>query len=142
MSTIDPATYALFERSLFRCTADESFIELFYDLFLKSSDDIAARFVGVDMRRQRRVLRGSLYLVARAAGGFSDGMEHLRQVARSHGERGLDIKPAFYDQWLDSLTRAARQTDPSFDDATGAAWRACLRPCIDVLVSPAAASSD
>ena len=137
MSMTDPATYELFERSLFRCTGDELFLERFYDLFLKSSEDVSARFAGVDMKRQRSVLRGSLYLVARAAGGFSDGMEHLQQIARSHGERGLDIKPAFYDQWLDALVHAARLTDPGFDDATGAAWLACLRPCIAVMVGGA-----
>ena len=139
MSMTDPATYARFERSLFRCTGDESFLERFYDLFLKSSDDVAARFVGVDMKRQRNVLRGSLYLVARAAGGFSDGMDHLQEIARSHGERGLDIKPAFYDHWLDALVGAAGQTDPSFDDATAAAWLACLRPCIAVMIGGAQA---
>ena len=137
MSMTDPDTYARFERSLFRCSADESFLERFYDRFLKSSDEVAARFSGVDMKRQRNILRGSLYLVARAAGGFSDGMEHLEQIARSHGERGLDIKPSFYDQWLDALVGAARQTDPSFDDATADAWLACLRPCIAVMVGRA-----
>lgn len=133
MSSIDPATYTTFERSLFRCAASDTFLERFYDIFLKSSDAVAARFAGVDMKRQRSVLRGSLYLVARAAGGFSDGMEHLATIARSHGEHGLDIKAEFYDHWLAALVRAAGECDPHFDSATGAAWETCLRPCIDVM---------
>ncbi|MCA9535257.1 MAG: globin [Myxococcales bacterium] len=141
MSKIDANTYSLFERSLFRCTADDSFLERFYDLFLQSSEEVAARFAGVDMKRQRSVLRGSLYLVARAAGGFSDGMEHLGQIARSHGERGLDIKPAFYEVWLDALLRAASHCDPHFDAATRAAWETCLRPCIEIMTGAASGTS-
>ncbi|MBK6813634.1 MAG: globin [Sandaracinaceae bacterium] len=133
MSAIDPATYTTFENSLFRCAASETFLERFYDIFLKSSDAVAARFAGVDMNRQRSVLRGSLYLVARAAGGFSDGMEHLATIARSHGERGLDIKAEFYDQWLAALVQAAGECDPHFDHVTGAAWETCLRPCIAIM---------
>ena len=35
MSAIDPATYTTFENSLFRCAASETFLERFYDIFLK-----------------------------------------------------------------------------------------------------------
>ena len=138
MQKIEEAIYARFEGSLFRCTSDASFLERFYDIFLKTSAEAASRFANVDMKRQRSVLRGSLYLIARAAGGFADGMEHLEEIARSHGEKGYDIKPAFYDHWLDSLLAAASQTDPSFDDDTRGAWVACLRPCIDLMIANSA----
>ena len=137
MLTIPRPTYTLFEGSLFRCTADEAFLKRFYDIFLTSDPGVAALFDGVDMKRQRSVLRGSLYLVARAAGGFSDGMEHLQRIAQGHGQRGLKINATFYDLWLDALLRAVRQTDPRFDEHIYEAWEACLRPCIAVMTSQA-----
>ena len=132
---LDASILDRFERSLHRCTSDETFLDRFYARFLLTSDEIAVRFEGVDLKRQTSILRASLYLVLRAASGLADGQAHLRDIARSHSKQGYDIKPVFYDHWLSSLLMAAAETDPQFDEATRSAWEASLRPCIDVMIA-------
>ena len=128
---IDSDIFRVFELSLRRCLSDDGFLARFYDAFLTSDPDVASRFEGVDMKRQRGVLKSSLYLVARAAGGFSDGMQHLRDIASRHGPKGYDIRAEHYTLWLDTLVATASATDPRFDDDIRSAWIACLTPAID-----------
>jgi hypothetical protein len=47
----------------------------------------------------------------------------------------LDIKPEFYDLWLDRLLQAVAEFDPLFDARTGTAWRRLLRPGIEFMKS-------
>lgn len=122
---------AAFQQSLERCLADKTFTHRFYARFVLSSDEVAERFAKVDLKRQANVLRSSLYLVLRAAMGQRDGLDHLEEVARTHSQRGYDIPPHLYAHWLDCLVAAARETDPHFDAAHEAHWRACLVPCIE-----------
>ena len=131
---VDAAILDRFEQSLHRCTADETFLQRFYARFLLSNEEVAKRFEGVDLKRQTRVLKTSLYLVLRAASGLADGMSHLEGIAHSHAKNGYDIKPSFYEHWLESLLLAAQETDPHFDDEIREAWVSSLRPCIDRMI--------
>jgi len=124
---------AAFQSSLERCLADLTFTQRFYARFVLSSDEVAARFAHVDLKRQANVLRVSLYLVLRAAMGHGDGLEHLEEVARTHSKRGYDIPPHLYDHWLECLIAAARETDPRFDAEHEGHWRNCLVPCVELL---------
>ena len=123
-----------FQQSLGRCLQNGDFLEAFYEKFLASSDEVRERFAGTDLKRQKAVLRSSLYLIARAALGFEDGRRHLEQVAQAHGRAALDIAPHLYDLWLESLLSTASQYDPEFGPAVERAWRLLLSESIAHMV--------
>lgn len=122
-----------FNDSLNRCTAKGDFTEKFYARFMTASPAAAEKFRGVDMRKQQRMLRGSLYMMLSAAHGKSDGLEHLDQIARQHSRSDRDIGPELYDVWLDSLIETVRESDPRATPEVEAAWRAVLRAGIEFM---------
>jgi hypothetical protein len=130
-----PSPSEVFQASLDRCVADPSFLARFYHRFQATNAMAAAHFAHVDMARQERVLRASLYMILRAAQGSEDGLLHLTEIAASHSKKGHDIGPAEYGHWLDSLLEAVRECDPDCSDATLGAWRACIQPCVDVMIA-------
>jgi truncated hemoglobin YjbI len=131
----DASPSEVFQASLDRCVADPSFLARFYHRFQATNAQAAARFAHVDMARQERVLRASLYMILRAAQGGEDGLQHLAEIASSHSKQGHDIGPAEYEHWLASLLEAVRECDPDCSDTTLSAWRACIQPCVDVMVA-------
>jgi len=122
-----PATDA-FLRSLKRCLATPGFLDDFYVRFVGSSEEIAEKFRGVDMKQQARMLEDSLYVVAVAVQGGegSPAREALPRLAERHSRRDLDIRPALYDLWIDCLVETARAHDPQFSPEDEAAWRETL----------------
>lgn len=118
-----------------RCCRDPVFLERFYARFLLESDEARAKFDGVDMKRQASVLRASLYHTLRAAAGYADATDKLRQLAESHSKRGHDIPPHLYDHWLRTLLTAVRESDPQADETLLQAWRTLLEKAIAVMIS-------
>lgn len=135
LSPAGPGALALFQASLDRCISAPQFLTRFYARFRATSEEAAKRFAHVDMARQERVLRASLYMVLRAAQGSEDGLEHLSDIADSHSQHRHDIGPSEYAHWLNSLLEAVRECDVECTDETIAAWRACIQPCIDVMIA-------
>ena len=131
----DPKLLARFEASLERCLAAPTFIQRFYAHFMLRSDEARAKFAKTDMKRQEHMLRTSLYMMLRAAQGADTGLAHLRDIARTHSQRGYDIPPHLYQHWLDSLLYVVREVDPRFDESVEEAWREGLRPAIEVMTT-------
>lgn len=111
-----------FHDSYARCRAQPHFLPRFYDLFLGKGERISERFEGVDMERQRRMLRASLELVILAATSGIDPGFFLAPMAKRHGRKQYDIPPALYADWLDALLETAAECDPDFDGETRAVW--------------------
>ena len=122
----------LFNDSLDRCVADARFMDLFYAKFMGSSPVIAAMFSRVDMTRQKRALKASLYTAMLAADGNEPALEHLRRLSESHRERQIDAE--LYDRWLECLIASARECDAVPDADVAAAWRIVLRAAIDIMI--------
>jgi hemoglobin-like flavoprotein len=119
-----------------RCmVAGPRFFDIFYDHFLKSSPDVSAKFQRTDFKRQKRMLRVSLYVMVAAAVFRSRDYSTLKLIARRHSRTDLEIPPHLYALWLDSLIFAARTCDPLFDAATEKNWREAMQSGIDYLVS-------
>lgn len=131
---VEPSALTRFENSLHRCLAQPSFLERFYQRFLASDPEVAEKFARTDFGKQTRVMRASLYLVLRAAAGHDDGLSHLGEVKRTHGDRALMIPERLYRIWLDTLIAVAEEVDGDFDADTRQAWRDTLEPCIAVLI--------
>src|SRR5215468_6422738 len=114
-----------FLASFNRCRSAAGFFEAFYDRFIASSEEVKAKFVGTDMKRQFRMLEDSLYVVAVAVQGEEGSIARgdLPRIAARHSRQDLDIRPGLYDTWLECLVATVRTKDPQFSAEVEAAWR-------------------
>ncbi|GGO82029.1 globin [Marinobacterium nitratireducens] len=126
-------TERLFDRSYERVLSHEvdgrAFFEGFYDAFLAASDEVAEKFHDTDMDRQQAMLMKSFYhLLSFYASNNAD--YYLDRVAISHNRHHINIRPALYDLWLDTLILTVRRFDPECCDETELAWRLVMTPGI------------
>lgn len=126
----------IFEQSFARVLGEGAyhpdFTGRFYEHFLASSAEIAARFSSTDMSAQKTMLHDSLHILL----NFNSTRvltPRLRELAEIHSERGRAIPAAFYAQWLDSLMETVSEFDPQFDTAVALAWRLALAPGIALM---------
>ncbi len=126
----------VFNDSLARCRRLGDLPGAFYDRFL-TVPGVRAHFAHTDFARQKRVLTGSIYRLMEAAGGRPEAQEHLEQLARGHAELGIPAE--LYSAWLACMMETVAALDPKFDREVEAAWRAVLRPGIDVMMRHARA---
>ena len=125
----------LFNSSLERCLRTPGFLDQFYELFIGSSDEVAEKFKHTDFARQRKILKGSLYMLMLASFGVPEARQHLDRLAELHSRGQLDIRPELYDLWLDCMLKTVEAFDPRFDEQTADAWRHVLDAGIDVMKS-------
>jgi hemoglobin-like flavoprotein len=124
-----------FRASLRRCLADAGFLREFYDHFMDSSPEVRDKFRNTEFPRQTRVLADSLYIMAVASESKADAIawRELDRLAERHSRHQLDVRPEFYETWLECLIKAAREFDPDFSPEIEAAWRSTLSPGIEHL---------
>jgi hemoglobin-like flavoprotein len=125
----------LFNDSLERCTSGRRFLDRFYELFVTSSAEVAAKFANTDFRVQKAALKVSLYMIMSSIERKPEGNVHLERIAARHSRSGLDVGPHLYDRWLDCLIQAVRECDPLFGEETEQAWRRVMRVGIEFLKS-------
>ena len=53
----------VFNDSLERCTSARRFLDRFYELFISSSPEVAAKFANTDFRVQKAAVKVSLYMI-------------------------------------------------------------------------------
>ncbi|EGG98363.1 hypothetical protein imdm_107 [gamma proteobacterium IMCC2047] len=105
------------------------FFDAFYQRFLASDQHIAERFANTDMAIQQRMLKKSFYsLFAFYASGQAD--DAIRRIAEKHNQFNLNIKPEFYDLWLECLIATLKDYDDQFCDDIELAWRLVMTPGI------------
>jgi len=97
--------------------------------------EVAAKFARTNFARQAILLKASLYMMMLVAWEHPEGHTHLERIARLHGRKGLDIRPAFYDAWLDCLIATVKDFDPLFRPKIEKAWRDVLTPGIEFMKS-------
>jgi hemoglobin-like flavoprotein len=110
----------------------EELISWFYDKFLKSSPEVAAKLANTDMERQKEMLRDSFRHMLTFSTKRSSGAE-LERIAKRHSHGDLDIEPRLYTLWLDSLVAAVTELDPEFDSTVETAWRIVMTPGIEFM---------
>jgi Globin len=133
---MNEATISTYENSLRRCNAREGFLGHFYMEFLASSPIVRAKFEGTDFVRQKKVLRASLELMARAAADPEHGPEHhLQELGERHSRAELDIGSALYDFWLDALLSTVREYDSEYGPEVESAWEDVMSFGIRYLLS-------
>ena len=115
-----------FLHSLDRCTADENFIPTFYGRFLSSSDEIRAKFVLTNFKKQNEMLLRSLTLAAGATAGERASLREIRERAETHDRHHLNIEPRLYEIWLDSVIGVASEFDPEWNETVEEASQTIL----------------
>lgn len=130
-SKIPEGVIATFHDSLDRCNRIPEFIDLFYERFLGSSPEIQARFEGVDLDRQKRMIKTSLYVSMLVADLNEAATSMLRRVADRHVE--LEISDHEYDLWMSSLLDTVKECDRSYSSEVEEAWKLVMSRGIEVM---------
>jgi len=132
MQGYDQAFHDSFARIMGDGAYNPEFIGRFYALFLDSSPEIAERFAGTDMSRQKTMLHDSFTTLM-------DFNEHRRitpqmqRLALVHGPGRSDVPPELYALWLESLMTTVSEFDPAYDSDVELAWRLTFAPGIAYL---------
>ncbi|MBI5137989.1 MAG: hypothetical protein HZA24_11735 [Nitrospirae bacterium] len=98
-----------------RCTANPAFLDRFYELFT-SNPAVREKFSKTDFDRQKYLLGHMLVMLIKHAYGLRGADERLTEVARRHGTGDLNIPRYMYNDWIDCLVRAVRETEPNLPD--------------------------
>lgn len=114
------------------------FGDCFYRRFLAGHPEVARRFAGVDMARQKFLLQRSLTLMMQHAAGREGAGEALAELARRHGPEGMDIPEFLYGVWVDALVGALEECDPCFEAGLEAEWRNLLDREVMLFIGKAA----
>ena len=115
------------QESYDRCCRSGDFFGTFYDIFLAKSPEIPPLFEDTDFEVQKEVIKTSVGLMILIA--------PLVEVARRHSRNGLNIRPEWYELWLDALCEALRKHDTEFTPELEAKWRANMRLGIEFMTS-------
>lgn len=120
--------------SYHRARLSGQLFDTFYHLFLAKSPEIPPMFARTDFPHQKLMLRESLLemLVFAQTGS---GRDEIVRLAKRHSE--LNVKPAHYDLWLDSLCEALAKHDPEFSSTLDSLWRDAMRRGIDLMTASA-----
>lgn len=124
----------LFHNSFERCMARPDFLDIFYERFVETSAEVREKFRGTDFRKQKRVLRVSLYSIVSAIVRRESDLGFLSDIARTHSASGYGIKPAMYQLWLDCLVIAVAQCDDEFNDEIARVWIEAMKQGIVYMV--------
>lgn len=108
------------------------FFDAFYSQFVSSSPEVATKFRGTDMVKQREMLRVSLDHMVYFAIDKEETNE-IARVANIHSQAQTDIPEHLYELWLESLLKTVSTFDPEFTPAIESAWRKALGPAIDYM---------
>ncbi|RAR62201.1 MULTISPECIES: globin [Halomonadaceae] len=118
-----------YERVLARHISGKGFFEAFYLRFVAASEEVAEKFRITDMLRQQAMLKKSFYHLL-AFYGSCHADYYLDRVAISHNCQYLDIRPALFDLWMETLVEILRHFDPHYDDEVELAWCLVMAPGI------------
>ena len=129
------ADLALFLNSFDSCIENERFLEIFYDDFMGSSEEVRALFAHTDLPKQRRALKASLYVMVAAIARRQADVSSLVALVERH--RALKIRDEHYELWLESLITAAARCSEQWDADTARVWRSALREGIAVMTGGA-----
>jgi hemoglobin-like flavoprotein len=121
--------------SYHRCETCGRFFDSFYDIFFAKSPEIPPKFAKTDMERQKQVVMASVLMVLRLATGDPVVRRYVQEIAESHSGRGHNIRPEFYELWLDALCVAVQQHDPRYTPELEEQWRQAMRPGIEMMIA-------
>ncbi len=118
-----------------RCSVSDGFFDTFYDLFLAKSPEVAAKFAHTAFPKQKKILKASLFVLVRFGTCDDHPPKVIERIGESHSRQHLDIPPALYDLWLDSLCEAIQKYDPEYTEALEQRWRRLMQEVIGIITA-------
>ncbi|MBL3655231.1 globin [Fulvivirga sediminis] len=122
-NTLDENLVQKVKDSYGRCLKDGNLIETFYNFFLNSSEEVAAKFADTDFEQQYKLLKHGLNLMILYANQNVVGKAGLTRIQETHNRYHMNIEPYFYDLWRESLIKAVEKHDTKFDEEVKIAWQ-------------------
>jgi len=116
-----------------RAISKRQFLDRFYELFMSSSPIVARKLASTNIAKQQELLSQAVNMVILFPQGNKIARNALNRIRESHNRDGLDIKPAYYQFWVDSLIVALSENDPDFNDELELAWRTVVQEAIDFI---------
>lgn len=118
--------------SYHRCRQTGAFFDTFYEILLGKSPEIALKFIHTDFARQKLMLKVSLLEMLNYYCGIESVKQEIERIGILH--RRLEIRPADYELWLDSLCESVAKHDPEYRAELGERWREAMRPGIALML--------
>ena len=132
-----PEKNQLIQQSLGRCllnkSAGKGFLDAFYDELLASDPRVKPMFAATDMANQKELLKHGLSMLVMYSTGTAIAKTAIQQLALKHDRTHLNVEPALYRFWIESLLRCVNKYDPKYDDTLRKAWNAVLDQGITVM---------
>ena len=128
-------SHEVVQASYDRCVASGDFFQTFYDIFLAKSPEIAAKFAQTDFNKQKNLIKASIAMMIRLGVGNENARRVIERVGDTHCRQALDIRPEFYDWWLDSLCEAVQRHDADYSAELEGLWRASMEEGITLVTS-------
>ncbi len=123
------------QSSFKRCEETGDFADTFYGIFLDTSPEVAGMFERTDFDKQRKLLRGTVFMMVSRDVNEPKAVEALERIGHSHSKANLDVRPELYELWLDSLCATVKKLDPNWTDELEADWREQMSPGISLITS-------
>ena len=131
----DKATTALAKASYDRCCQSPDFLQAFYKNFLAACPEAVPRFAGTDFEHQTKLLRHAIGLLLSFPNQPNKEPNLLSRVAERHSRKDLNIEPALYRPFVESLIDTVKQFDGKCTPTIEAAWREMIAPGVAYMKS-------
>lgn len=125
--------YADVQQSLQRCLTNKEFLHRFYEIFMSSHPSIRPMFKETDFDKQIGLLRHGLSSALNFAGGAKIGQSVLARIRETHSRARMNISPALYPYWINSLVNAVAECDPKFTPDLDKRWRSAMVVATDYI---------
>lgn len=134
-----PIDFQSVKKSYGRCMitreTKEAFFNTFYSKFLNSNPAIAQMFKHTKFDKQITMLKNAISMAILFAEKQDDlARDVLTKFRRSHSRARINVKPEYYEFWLNSLVDTLRECDPQFSVQLEADWRDMLQVTIDYMI--------
>jgi len=130
---VDKTITAVAKASYDRCCRAPNFIPDFYKTFLAACPEAAPMFARTDFERQVKLLQHAVGLLLIFPNQPPGEAPLLSRVAERHSRRDLNVAPALYGPFIDSLVLTVRRFDKEFTPAVEAAWRETVAPGVEFM---------
>lgn len=135
MTTTTTTAHDLVNRSFGRCCNADEFFNTFYSDLMDRYAEISDMFAETDFNKQNELLRVALELMLMFDYGSDAARQAMSNIRETHSQGQRNVKPEFYDNWMDSLMRACAKHDTEFNQDIENAWREVLSGAINYIKS-------
>jgi hemoglobin-like flavoprotein len=121
------------KQSYGRACLNPHIIDRFYEIFLDSNPVIKPMFHKTDFSKQKQLLRTGVVMLLAHLEGKTSWTSQIDRIAESHSKKHLNIPPALYHYWIESLIAAVKECDPKWTPELEPAWQKTLQAGTDYI---------